>query len=188
MKKIIIVLALMCQSLWAYAEQPLNQDLLESYVDVMKKMSELEIRYPQVMDKSDQFSISEDRSLINFLKSSAAYPDIKKIIASSKFKSLDEFFSISKRIMGGMYAEHQREMKQQTGITNMNAMMEQGILAMKQSGAPASVIAEMRREMEKERAEVKEMDKLAKNISEQDKQFIRKNMNWLMAHLPEDEQ
>jgi len=187
-KKIIMLLILMGQSLWAYAEQPLTQDLLESYVDVTRKMAELETRYPQVMDKSDQFSISEDRPLINFLKSSAAYPDIKRILASSRFKSLDNYFSISQRIMGGMYAEHQKQMKQQTGITDMSAMMEQGLLAMKQSGAPADVIADMKREMEKERTEVKEMEKLARNTSEQDKKFIRNKMNWLMQNLPEDEQ
>lgn len=185
MKRIIIILVMMSQPIWAYAEQPLSRALVESFIEASTQMGTLENKYPQIFKRADQFSDTEDEQFIKYVKSSAAYPDIKRIISASKFKSIEEFVSMSKRIMGSMYAVQMQKMP--AGM-NINSMMESGIMAMKQTGASADMIAEMQRDLERQKAEMAEMNQAAKTASAQDKKFVTDNMEWLMAIMPEDDQ
>ena len=185
MKKILIILAMMSQSIWAYADQPLNKVIVEAFIQASANLDTLESKYPDIFQRADQFSNLEDEQFIQYMESSAAYPDIKRALFSSGFQSLEDFVSISKRLMASMYAV---QIEQMPAGLNINAMMESGILAMKQTGASAEMIAEMQIDLDRQKAEMEEMNQAAKNVSAQDKKFARDNMAWLMSILPDDDQ
>ena len=164
MKKMILALILMSQSFWVFAQQPLNKKKIESFVEVINKLDSLESKYPAVFQRVDSFSFSEDDKAMNYLKSSAAYPDVKKALSASGFNDLTEFSQLSKRIGGGMIAVQMEKMPE--GV-DMGMMLGSGIDVMVKNGLPPEMIAEMKQKMQQQKSDMQELQVAAKNASNQ---------------------
>lgn len=188
MNKIILTLILLSVSSWVSAQQPLNKETVESFIRLNTEMIKLESKYPEVFERADSYEFSEDSKGISYLKSSVAYPDIKRALSVSNFKSLGEYIRVTSRIMGAMVAVQMEKMPAGMGMGDLGSMMDISIQTMKQNGVSAEVIAEMKQNMEQQNADMKGMKIAAKNASSQDKKFVRENMDWLMSIMPDENQ
>jgi len=184
---LLLFIALLSQSPWAYSDQPLNRKLVDSFFTVSEKLEFIDKKYPAVAQKADKFLESEETQLISYLKSSKAYPDISRILSSSGFNNLTEYFEISSRIMGGILYVQMKKMPAGMDINNIDKMYEQNIQQMKKNGAPADVIKRMEADHKDQQSAMQKMKIAMKRLSPADKKFVNENIEWLMNRLPEDD-
>jgi len=184
---LLIFIALLSQSQWAYSSQPLNRTLVDSFFTVSEKLDFIEKKYPAIAQKADKFLESEEAQLINYLKSSKAYPDIKRILSSSGFNNLTEYFDISARIMGGILYAQMQKMPTDMDLNSIDKMYKQKIQQMKKNGAPADVIKSMEADRKNQQSSIQKMQLTMKRLSATDKKFLNENIEWLMKRLPEEE-
>jgi len=184
---LLLFIALLSQSPWVYSGQPLDRELVDSFFTVSEKLETIDKKYPAIAQKADKFLESEETQLINYLKSSKAYPDINRILSSSGFNNLTEYFEISSRIMGGILYVQMKNMPTGMDINNIDRMYEQNIQKMKKNGAPADVIKRMETDHKNQQSAMQKMKMAMKRLSSADKKFVNENIEWLMNRLPEDD-
>ncbi len=187
MNKIIIAFILLSQSLLAYASQPFSKELITSFYATVDKLDKLEVKYPEVFKNIDRFSISEQSKIINYIKSSNAYPDIASALSSNGFVSLNEFLDVSERFMGSLYSVQMQKMpKGAEYLKNMEKALEDNIKVMKKEGAPKDMIKDMEMELQMMKKETNEMQLASKNASKSDIKFVKDNFDWLISVMPEE--
>jgi len=184
---LLIFIALLSQSQWAHSSQPLNRKLVDSFFTVSDKLEVIDTKYPSIAQKADKFLESEETQLINYLKSSKAYPDINRILSSSGFNSLTEYFDLSARIMGGILYAQMQKMPTGMDLNSVDKMYEQNIQQMKKNGAPADVIKSMEADRKNQQSSMQKMQFAMKRLSTADKKFLNENIEWLMKRLPEED-
>jgi len=187
MKNIIAVIVLMSLPLWANAAQPLSRELIKSFYAVSTKLDGLESKYPKTFKAADELGMSKKSEIIQLLKSSKAYPDIKSILSSNGFNGLTDYFAVSERFMGSMYSVQMEKMPKGMKLDAATTSFKESIRQMKKSGAPAGVIAEMEANLKQQQIYQKNMQRAAKDASKADKKFVSENFDWLMSIIPEED-
>ena len=182
---LLIFLSLLSQSQWVYSSQPLSRKLVDSFFITAEKMDIMEQNHPEIMKRADKFKPSEDKKLINYLKSSRAYPEIKSILATSKFKNLKEFFTVSERIIGSMFTIQMKKMPDGMSLDGVEKAFESSINMMEKNGAPADTIKNMKKDLAQQKLDNARMKSAMKRATAADKKFVTDNMQWLMKRFPD---
>ena len=179
-----LIPALLFMLSMSFAKPEFSKPLIQSFFETTQKLESLKSKYPDIMNNADTFKFSEKEKMMKFIKGSKAFPEIKKIIAKTPMKTFDEFYLVSVRLMGSMYAVQKEQMpKMMEGIEKM---MSEQIQKMKEQGAPADVVKEMEEKLQEQKEQINEMKEAEKIASEKDKKFIKDNIQWIMSISPDD--
>lgn len=174
------------QSVLAVTAVPLNNKTVKSYAAVSKKLDAIEKKYPEIIQRIDEAPIIDDAQLIRAIKSSLAYPEIKSILSSSVFRSLEEYLSVSERLMGSMYLIQIEHMPEGMDMASLHEAQKKSIQAMKVNGLPEDVIHSMQADLKDHLATYKKMQSASKKASTEDKNFVASNIKWIMSLFPGD--
>lgn len=142
MKYLLMVIMLVSPILWA-ADKPLSKRVVTSLYSLTEKMEVLEVTYLKVFAESEKFGIKDENKAIQFISTSKAYPEVKKLLSDSGFSSLEEFYDISLRLMGGLFSVRMEKMPAGMNMKSMLRSLEQSIATMKKQNMPESLIASM---------------------------------------------
>lgn len=178
-----IVILLTLFSTFSQAEQALTRELITSFQQMSEQWEALEVNYPELSASLDEIDLSQPDKIISQLKSSDVYPKIKSILAKYDFDSIEEYYDVAKRVMGGIANHQMQKMPEGMNIDAMAQMLQQNIQQMKSTGASEAMISEMKKQladMEKNMIYMKEM---MKNTSAADNKFISDNAEWIMSLL-----
>ncbi|MFL0803977.1 MAG: hypothetical protein K6L81_09665 [Agarilytica sp.] len=187
MKYLVIVLCLVAPALWAEGK-PLDKAVVQSFYATVEKIDMLEDKFPQIFEKADKFSMADQEKAIRLIEKSKAYPDVKKALANSGFKDLNELYDISMRFMGAIYAVQLEKMPAGVNPDAMTKSLEHNIKLMKESGAPAQMITGMEASLAESRAQSKDMAFAMSKASDADNQFVRNNLAWVMTLIPDEDE
>ncbi len=187
MKYLIMAIVFISPSLWA-GDQALSKDLITSFYTVAEKIEGLEGKYPNIFSETDKFSMSDQDKAIRLMEKSKAYPEVKKVLSSSGFKSLTELYNISTRLMGAIFFAQAQKMPEGMDFDAMEKALVNSIKSMKERGAPAEMTAGMEESLRENRAHRKDMAFAMAKASEADKKFVTDNLDWVMSILPDDEE
>jgi hypothetical protein len=100
------------------------------------------------------------------VKSLPQYSTIEKAVTSTGLDTVEKFYDIGTRVIGGFMAIQTEQMPQGMSIDAILSVQEKSIEQMRA---------------------MQGMMTLAKSASAQDKAFVEKNLNWIMENMPEDD-
>lgn len=185
MKKISILIAILMMSFSgvSQAEQALSKQLITSFQQVSEQWESLEGKYPNLSVSLDEFDFTQPEKLITQLKNSKAYPQIKAILAKHDFATIEEYYNVATRVMGGMMAHQMKNMPEGMNLDSMVTMLKANIEQMKANSAPSSMIDEMKHQLVDMEKGMKQMKNAMKNTSAADTKFFSENAQWLMSVL-----
>jgi hypothetical protein len=189
MRRIIMIIILMSQSLLVLAGQPLNKELITSFYATTDGLEALSAKYPTEFDRMDEFSMVDQKEMIRYIKSTRAYSDISSILTSNGFSNLRDFFDVAIRVMGSMYLVQMRNlpMGQEDQFDVMEKSLQSSINSMRQDGVPDEMIADMNHELMEMQSQKKEMELAVRKTSKADIKFVRENMRWLVSIMPDED-
>ncbi len=180
---LLLAIILMVSPLVSHAKQALTKELITSFQQISQQWQTLEIDYPQLDSSLDEIDLSQPEKLIAKLKNSKAYPKIKSILANSDFDSIEEYYDVAMRVMGGMMVHQMQKMPQGMDVDSMAQMLKNSIVQMKASNAPSSMIDEMKKQLAEMEKNLKVMKAAMANTSSEDEKFISDNAQWIMSIL-----
>ena len=185
MKKINIFIAVIIMFFSAYsqAEQALSKELISSFQKMSEQWEALEVNYPELSASFDDVDLSHPEKLISQLKNSKAYPQIKSILAEYDFATIEEYYDVAMRVMGGMMGYQMQSMPEGMNIDSMVKSLKQNIQQMKASNAPNSMVGEMEKQLADMEKNMKNMKEAMENTSAADIKFISENAEWIMSIL-----
>ncbi len=189
MKKLALILIFITQPLLVFAGQPLSKEVITSFYSASDQLDKLEIKYPKEFQRMDDFSLLQQTEIINFVKSSKSYPDIRSVMSKNGFSGIEEYVDVSVRLMGSMYKVQMQKMPEESRqqLKMMGQSFDDSIKMMKQNGMPESMIAGMKAQLEDMKKQQTEMKKAAKLASPADVKFVSDNFDWVMKMMPDDE-
>ncbi len=185
MKYLLLAIVFVSPMLWA-ADKPLSKEVVTSLYSLTEQMEVLEAKYPKIFTESETFGITDQDKAIQFISSSKAYPDVKKLLSASGFKNLEEFYDVSIRLMGGLFSVRMEKMPAGMDMKSMLKSLEQNIDNMKKQNMPESLISSMEASLKKNMERTREMTIAAEKASATDKKFVSDNMAWIMAMVPHE--
>jgi len=184
MNKLFSVLLIVLCPFFVNAEKALSKDLVQALEASLKGFQQLTEEYPELEETFDQNMLSVDKEkVLKTIKSLPIYPKIEAVISSAGFKSIDEYYDVSSRIMGAMYAFQANQMPEGMSVDAISNMMKAQVDNLKKQGAPKDVIAELEQNVSQQIESMQAITKLAKSASAADKEFVEKNSTWLMQIL-----
>jgi prefoldin subunit 5 len=186
--RLFITIGLMAFSAVTQAEQALSKELIASFQKVSAQWETLEMNYPDLSASLEDLDFSQPEKLITQLKSSQAYPQIKSILATYDFASIEEYYNVAMRVMGGMMAHQMNNMPEGMNIDSMVNMLKNNIQQMKSSNAPSSMIDEMNNQLADLEKSMMTIQQAMKSTSAADKKFISDNAPWIMSMLDNEEE
>jgi len=173
-------------STFSQAEQALSRDLIISFQKVSEQWEALEVNYPDLSVSLDEVDLSQAEKLISQLTNSKAYPQIKSILAEYDFSTIEEYYDVATRVMGGMMSYQMQNIPEAMNVDSMVQMLKQNIEQMKASNAPSSMVNEMENQLAGMERNMRNMKEAMKNTSTADIKFISDNAQWIMSVLDED--
>ena len=187
MKKtsIFIVVVLTLFSAFSQAEQALSKELITSFQKMSEQWEDLETNYPELSASLNDIGLSQPDKIISQLKSSKAYPKIKYILAKYDFATIEEYYDVAVRVMGGMMGYQMQNMPEGMNVDSMVQMLKQNIQQMTASNAPTLMVDKMKEQLADMEKSMKNMKEAMKNTSAADKQFLSDNIEWIMSVLGE---
>jgi len=188
MKKesMFLAVVLLFISTFSQAEQALSRDLIISFQKVSEQWEALEVNYPDLSVSLDEVDLSQAEKLISQLTNSKAYPQIKSILAEYDFSTIEEYYDVATRVMGGMMSYQMQNIPEAMNVDSMVQMLKQNIEQMKASNAPSSMVNEMENQLAGMERNMRNMKEAMKNTSTADIKFISDNAQWIMSVLDED--
>ena len=185
MKKVSIFAAvvLMVFSAFSQAEQVLSKELITSFHKISEQWETLEAHYPELSASLDEVDLSQPEKLISQLKNSKAYPKIKSILAEYDFATIEEYYDIAMRVMGGMMVYQMQSLPEGMDVDSMVKTLKQSIQQMKASNVPNSMVDEMEKQLADMKKSMKNMKEAMENTSAEDIKFISDNAEWVMSML-----
>jgi len=187
MKKsnLLLVLILMFFSAFSQAEQALTKELITSFQKMSEQWRMLESQYPELSASLDDIDLSQPDKIISQLKSSKAYPQIKSILANYDFETIEEYYGVAVRVMGGMMGYQMKNLPEGMDIDSAVKMLKQSIAQMKASNAPDAMIDNMKNQLADMEKNIENMKAAMVNASAEDIKFISENAEWVMSVLGE---
>lgn len=183
---LFLVLLLTIFSTSSYAEKVLTKELITSFQKMSEQWETLQVDDPELSASLEDFDFTKPEQIIAQLKSSKAYPQIKSMLAQHDFSSIEEYYNIAIRIMGGMMNYQMQAMPQGMNLESMVQMLKQNIAQMQASNAPSSMIDEMKKQLADMEINMIKMKEAMKNTSVEDKKFFSENAQWIMSALEEN--
>ena len=183
--RLFFAMVLMLFPFTSQGKQVLTKELLTSFQQVSQQWQGLEADYPELTASLDNSDISQVKKIIAQLKSSKAYPKIQSILADSKFTSLEQYYDVTMRLMGGMMSYQMQNMPQGMNFESMAQMLKSNIAQMKAKNVPSSMIDEMKVQLADIEKNMKTMKLAMASTSNADKKFISDNAQWIMSLLDE---
>jgi len=179
----VMLVALSAFSAFSQAKQALSKELIISFGQMSEQWEVLEVDYPEVLASLDDIDLSQPEKIITQLKNSKAYPKIKSILAKSDFTTIEEYYDVAMRVMGGMIGFQMQSMPEGMNVDSTVQMLKQNIQQMKASNVPSSMIDEMEKQLVDMEKNMKNMKEAMKNTSAADIKFISENAQWVMSVL-----
>ncbi len=188
MKKTSLFLAivLMVFPLVSQAEQALSKELLTSFQQLSQQWQTLDVEYPELSASLGDIDLSQPEKIIAQLKSSKAYPKIKAMLANSDFDTIEEYYDVAVRVMGGMMAYQMKNMPEGMNADSISAMLKSSIAQMKASNAASAMVAEMEKQLADMEKNMKAMKSAMASTSAVDKKFISDNAQWIMSIMDDE--
>lgn len=182
-KSLFIAVLFAVFSTVSFAEQPLTKELIRSFQEMSVQWQSLEKKYPELSASLDDIDLSNPELIIAQIKQSSAYPQIKSILTQHNFDSIDEYYNIAMRVMGGMMGYQMQTMTNGMDIDSMSQMLKQNLMQMKASNAPAEMIAQIEKQIAEMENGMSQMKEAMKKSSDADKKFFNDNAQWIMSVL-----
>jgi hypothetical protein len=177
----IIAIFTLSLSFTSYAQQALTKELITSFQSVTKQWEVVESKYPQIFAAIEDIDMSKQDEIIGYIKSSKAYPEMKAILEKSGFKSLDDFYNVTMRLMGGMMSTQMENMPEGMTLDSATTMLEQSIKQMKERNVPQSMIDGLEKQYKEHKSQLDSMKMAMKQASPADKKFVKENIDWLTS-------
>lgn len=185
MKKtsLFLTLILAVFPLFSYAEQALTKELITSFQQVSQQWQRLESKYPELTSSLDDIDLSKPEKMITRLKTSKAYPKIKSLLSNSGFDSIEDFYNVAVRVMGGMMTQQMQNLPQGMTVDSMSQMLKNSLQQMKANNVSGAMVVEMEKQLAEMEKNMKMMKAAMANTSAADKQFFKENAQWIMSTL-----
>ena len=119
---------------------------------------------PALEEQMGDLMMLDKSAAMDALKSSSAYPKIERSIKSAGFSSLDDFYDIAFRIMGGMFKTQMNKMPEGMTADSFITQMENQIAQMKKQGLPENMLTKMEEQFKEQLKSMKFMQKAANNV------------------------
>lgn len=182
-KSLFLMIVLITFSTFSQAEKALTKELITAFQQMSEQWEALEVNYPELSSSLEHFDLSQPDKIINQIKHSKAYPQIKSMLAQYDFSTIEEYYSVAMRVMGGMMDYQMKNMPQGVDVAAMIQMLKQNIAQMKASNAPNAMVDEMKKQLVDMEKNMIKMNQAMKNTSVADKKFFSENAQWIMSAL-----
>jgi len=183
MKKtnLFLTIVLMAFPIVSQANQALSKELLTSFQQLSQQWQTLDDAYPELSASLDDIDLSQPEKVIFQLKNSKIYPEIKAILTHSDFDTIEEYYDVAVRLMGGMMAHQMQNMPEGMNVESISTMLKNNIQQMKASNALSSMVEEVEKQLADMEKSIKAMKLVMASTSAADKQFISDNAQWIMS-------
>jgi len=184
MKYILIVAIFLLTSFQSLAQEPLTKEFVQKYFSTIGKLQTLDMKYPNIDQEMESLMQLTPEAALQKIEGLDAYNDIEKLVKSAGYDNFEQFYKQSYRIMASMFAVQMQHMPQGGG--SIKETIENTIAEMKKSGMPDEAIAELTKEMSEQQSYFESMEKISKNASKKDIDFMKDNMMWIMSLMPQN--
>jgi hypothetical protein len=144
-------------------------------------------QFPELEKSFDSVFFADRSKFLKMVKSLPQYSTIEKAVTSTGLDTIEEFYDIGTRVIGGFMAIQTEQMPQGMSIDAILSVQEKSIEQMRAMQLPHAQIEEMLSQLAQQNQAMQGMMTLAKSASAQDKAFVEKNLNWIMENMPEDD-
>jgi hypothetical protein len=177
MNKLFCVLLVVLCPFFVNAEKALSKDLVQSLKATIEGFQQLTEEYPELEKTFGQNLLSADKAkVLKSIKSLPSYTKIEELVSSAGFKNIDEYYDVTTRIIGAMFAYQANGMS----VDAISEIMKAQIDKLKKRDAPKDLIAEMEQDLSNQIESMQAIANLAKSASVADRGFVEKNYLWLM--------
>jgi hypothetical protein len=177
MNKLFCVLLVVLCPFFVNAEKALSKDLVQSLEATIEGFQQLTEEYPELEKTFGQNLLSADKAkVLKSIKSLPSYAKIEELVSSAGFKNIDEYYDVTTRITGAMFAYQANGMS----VDAISEIMKAQIDKLKKRDAPKDLIAEMEQDLSNQIESMQAIANLAKSASVADRGFVEKNYLWLM--------
>lgn len=187
MKHILTILLLTFFSNTLLAASPLNKNTAEQYFSATRGLEVFEENHPEIAERFDSSDYTDKEKLMEMVQKDPQFSALEKVVKASGLSSFEAFYDLGIKITGAMMAIQMEQMPAGMSMEQMFSTQEASIERMKSMGVPKAELDKMKQEVEKQKAGIANMMKLAQHASEQDKAFVRENMAWIMENMSQDE-
>lgn len=186
MKKLLVIFLLLLTPSLVMAKQALTKDSMMNYFSTANQLEVLGKKHPELANTFENMDFSDQKNLAKKLKSLPIYDQINKVITGGGYDGFDEFYDVTMRFMGSMFAAQMEMMPAGMSLDSMLSPMQKQIEKMKKQGAPKEVVDELESNVNQQIKRMTMMKKSAEKASPEDVKFIKENMSWLMSKMPQD--
>ncbi|XQW83707.1 hypothetical protein ACOYR1_11195 [Thalassotalea piscium] len=168
------------------AEQPLTKAIAQQYFTAIKQVEQLQQKYPDLATTLDNYSFTDKEAFLSSIKEVPYFNEINQAIQNTGLKDVEQMYDLSIRILGGIMSAQMEQMPSGQNVEALLAMKDAAVAQMNKADMPEEMRKEMLKSLEEQEKNIKEMVKLSKNVSIEDKAFVKKNLNWIMQNMPEE--
>ena len=187
MKSLLTLMLVFCFSTATYAEEALTKALAQQYFNAVEQLQKLQQQYPELEDQMDDFSFTDKEKFLSKVKSLSYFSEISSAVQSSGLVDVEQLYDLSMRIIGGVMATQMDQMPSGQNVEALLAMKQQAVEQMQKANMPKEMRDQMLKTLEEQEKNMMGMLKLSKNVTSEDKKFVKENLDWIMANLPGDE-
>lgn len=187
MKYLLSIMLILCFSTTAFAEQPLTKAIAQQYFNAIEQVENLQKQYPELAQQMDEFAFTDKAKFLSRIQGLSFYPQINSAIQSTGLKDVEQLYDLSMRIIGGVMATQMEQMPSGQNVDALLSMKQKAVEQMQQAQMPKAMQEQMLKTLQDQEKNLLEMVKLSKNVSAQDKKFVKENIDWIMENMPEDQ-
>jgi len=182
----IFPLLMLFMSLPAFAKDVvLNKELMDRFFSVGKQLEQLESKYPDLELEENVVDLlsNNGKPLADYIAQTPAHADVKKIVKSHGFSSLEEYTGLASRFLTAMFAVAAEQMP-----ANMKANFDPQKIAemrtqMLNAGMPQEMVNQQVQRMESAIASMEAASEAAKHATPADMSFVRDNWTYLEEQM-----
>ncbi|GHE79129.1 hypothetical protein [Thalassotalea profundi] len=186
MRPLLSLILVFCFSSSAIAQETLTKALAQQYFNAIEQLQQLQQQYPELDKQMDDFSYTDKTKFLSKVQELSFYPQINSAIQTAGLSGVEQLYDLSMRIIGGVMAVQMEQMPSGENIDALLAMKQQAVEQMQKANMPKEVREKMLKTLEEQEKNMMGMLKMGKNVSPEDKKFIKENLDWVMANMPED--
>jgi DNA-directed RNA polymerase sigma subunit (sigma70/sigma32) len=158
--------------------KPLTKPLILSFIKVSNQMTQLGSESPELVAYLSALHNQNKVVSPKQLTGLSIFPELQKAIEQSEFASVKDIFFFSKRIAGIAYYSKMQSSEQANIFQTVNTL-QANINTMKANSAAKETIERAESVLAQQRAKAAMIKKNLELVTENDKRFLERNMDWL---------
>ncbi len=157
----------------------IDRALVLALVKTSEKLAEVAVAHPEFADYMQQFSTANSDELTPKLSNTRFYPDIEAVLKDSKFASLSEMLTVSKRIMAMLFYMEYGQEAAEKNIESMLSLLKANYEGMKPNQTNEASLAKLESDYQYQKLKYEGLRAALKLLTKQDKAFAIENHQWL---------